>query len=132
MQLSQPADSPSAQRITGRALTGLTVAFLIFDGVTKVIKESHVMQASVQLGYPGGLIAITGAVLLFCTALYVIPHTAILGAILLTAYLGGAVAVQARIESANFWFPIFFGVLIWAGVYLRDSRLRSLIPIEQA
>jgi DoxX-like protein len=107
--------------------------FLLFDGVTKVMKVAPVLQASAQLGFPVSLIVAIGAVLLICTVIYAIPGTSILGAILLTGYLGGAVAVQARIGNPLFetLFPVIFGVLVWAGIFLRDNRLRTLIPLRK-
>jgi DoxX-like family len=118
---------------TGRVISGLAVLFLLFDGVTKVMKVAPVMQASAQLGFPVSLIVAIGAVLLICTLIYVIPSTSVLGAILLTGYLGGAVAIQARIGNPLFetLFPVIFGVLVWAGIFLRDNRLRTLIPLRK-
>ena len=114
----------------GRIISTLAVLFLLFDGVTKVMKVAPVLQASAQLGFPVSLIVTIGAVLVICTVIYVIPSTSILGAILLTGYLGGAVAIQARIGNPLFetFFPVIFGALIWAGIFLRDHRLRALIP----
>jgi hypothetical protein len=108
---------------TGRAISTLATLFLIFDGLMKVIREPHVLQASAQLGYPENTIAGIGYLLLACTALYAVPRTSILGSILLTGYLGGAVASQLRI-GGPFLFPVAFGALIWGGLYLRDTRLR--------
>ena len=115
----------------GRILSALVVLFLIFDGVTKVMKESHVLAASAQLEIPVSTIVGIGILLLACTAIYAIPRTSILGAILLTGYLGGAVAIQARIGNPPFEtiFPVLFGGLVWAGIFLRDNRLRPLVPL---
>lgn len=118
---------------TGRILTGLIVLFLLFDGITKVMKVSAVLKASAQLGFSENLIAAIGVTLLVCTVLYVIPSTSILGAILLTGYLGGAVCIQLRVGNPLFsqtLFPVYFGVLVWLGLYLREPRLRSLVPLR--
>lgn len=118
---------------TGRILSGLAVLFLIFDGVTKVMKVPAVMQASAQMQYPLRLIPVIGIVLLVCTAVYAIPRTSILGAILLTGYLGGAVEAQLRAGNPLFaeaLFPVYFSVLIWGGLFLRERRLRALIPFR--
>jgi len=83
------------------------------------------------LGWPAVSVVPLGIVLLVCTALYALPQTTVLGAILLTAYLGGSVATHARIGSPIFshmFFGIYLGVLLWGGLYLRDDRLRALIP----
>jgi len=118
---------------TGRILSTLAVLFLVFDGVTKVMQEKHVIAASAQLGYTPGMIAGIGATLLICTALYVIPRTSILGAILLTGYLGGAVATNVRFNPTPtlVLLPAIFGVVVWAGIFLREPRLHVLIPLRK-
>jgi hypothetical protein len=117
---------------TGRVMSGIAILFLIFDGVTKVIKVPAVLQASAQLEYSVRLIPVIGIILLFCTLLYAIPRTSILGALLLTGYLGGAVASQLRIGNPPFetLFPVYFALLVWGGLYLRENRLRTLIPFR--
>jgi hypothetical protein len=118
-----------ARRWTGAALTGLLVAFLIFDGVTKIIQVAPVVEASTKLGLDRESIPWIGVVLLVCTALYAIPATAILGSILLTGYLGGAAAVHVLAKSGAFpiVFSIGFGALAWAGLVLRDPRMLGWI-----
>ena len=90
------------------------------------------VEGTVKLGYPVSVIFGLGIVLLASTLLYILPRTAVLGAILLTGYLGGAVASNLRIQGGWFaiLFPVFFGALIWGGLYLRDARLRTLIPLR--
>jgi hypothetical protein len=115
----------------GRIVSGFTVLFCLTDGVMKLFKPSFVVEASVhKLGFPESDIVGIGVVLLTCTVLYVIPRTTILGAILLTGYLGGAVASQIRAGTGWFdaMFAATFGVLVWAGLWLRDSRVRTLLP----
>src|SRR6267154_4770127 len=116
-----------------RIITALVVLFLVFDGVTKVMKVPAVMEATARIGFPANLIPGIGVLLLACTAIYVIPRTSVLGAILLTGYLGGAVLTNLRAGSSLFGetlFPVYFGVLVWAGLYLRDERLHALIPLR--
>lgn len=128
--LAAPAAIPSpARRWTGAALTGLLVAFLVFDGVTKIIQVAPVVEASTKLGLAQASIPWIGAVLLACTALYAVPTTSILGAILLTGYLGGAAAVHVLAKSGAFpiAFSIGFGALAWAGLVLRDPRVLGWI-----
>jgi hypothetical protein len=98
-----------------------------------LFKPAFVVEATVMLGYPESTIVGMGIALLVSTVLYVIPRTAVLGAILLTGYLGGAVATHVRVGEGAFpvLFPVFFGVLIWGGLYLRDARLRALIPVRR-
>jgi DoxX-like family len=133
MQSRTQAGSVSKGRLwTGRIISAVVVLFLLFDSITKVLKVRAVLEASAQLGYPVNAIVTIGIILLVCTAFYIIPQTAVLGAILLTGYLGGAVAANLRIGTAMFntFFPIVFGALAWAGLYLRESRLGALIPFR--
>jgi DoxX-like protein len=115
---------------TGRITSALVVLFLLFDGVMKVIKEHHVIAATMKLGYSPDTVAGIGSILLVCVLAYMYPRTAITGAILLTGYLGGAVAVHLRIRDplTDTLFPIGVGILVWVGLYLRDGRLHALIP----
>ena len=114
---------------TGRVVTALAVLFLLFDSAMKLVEETHVRQATAQLGFPQGDIVGMGLVLLAGTVLYVVPRTSILGAILLTGYLGGATASQVRIDGP-YLFPVFFGAMVWLGIFLRDARLRALVPLR--
>ena len=118
-----------AGRWTGRALSGLAVLFFLFDGGMKLFKPPVVVESTLQLGYPESAIIGIGAVLLACTLLYVIPRTAILGAVLLTGYLGGAVATHVRVAGPwfNILFPVACGAVVWAGLYLRDRHLQTLL-----
>jgi len=118
---------------TGRILTVFAVLFLVFDGTTKVMMVPAVLAAMAPLGYPDAIIRGIGILLLICTAIYLIPRTAVLGAILLTGYLGGAVASNVRISHPLFdtLFPVMFAVVIWAAIYLRDGRVRRLIPLRK-
>ena len=113
---------------TGRIITGLAVAFMVFDGVIHVLKPAPVVEAFAQLGVPIGISVGIGIVELVCTALYAVPRTAVIGALLLTGYLGGAIATQVRAGAG--WFPTIFPVLIaalvWGGLALRDSRVKGL------
>jgi DoxX-like protein len=116
----------------GRIISALPVLFLLMDGAMKLAKPAFVVEATVRLGYPESVIIGLGVVLLSCTLLYVIPRSSVLGAILLTGYLGGAVATHVRVGDGLFpiSFPIILGVLIWGGLYLRDERLRTLLPLR--
>jgi hypothetical protein len=107
-------------------LTGLVVAFLLFDGGVKLIPIEPVLEALHRLGYPVELARHLGVVLVSCTALHAIPRTQLLGALLSTAYLGGATATHVRMGDP-FWFPIVMGVMLWAGLSLREPRLRALL-----
>ncbi len=117
----------------GRILSALPALFLFFDSVGKLMKPAPVVEGTVRLGYSESVILGLGIVLFACTALYVVPRTSVLGAILLTGYLGGAVATHVRVGDPLFThvlFPVYVGVLLWAGLYLRDDRLRALFPLR--
>ncbi|MDB5115838.1 MAG: hypothetical protein JWQ79_1330 [Mucilaginibacter sp.] len=114
----------------GRIISGLCVLFLLFDAIMKIIKEIHSVQGSAQLGWPEYAIQAIGIALLISTILYVIPRTAILGAILLTGYLGGAIAIMIRAEH-QLYFALAFGILVWLGLYVRDEKLRALVPFRK-
>ncbi|HYK38070.1 DoxX family protein [Alloacidobacterium sp.] len=135
MQAVAAASVVSRKRLwTGRVLSGFVVLFLLMDGVMKLFKPAPVLKAQAELGWPDNITVATGIVLLICTILYAVPWTAILGAILLTGYLGGAVAVQWRVGNPLFaetLFPVYMGILLWAGVYLRDTRLCEVIPLRR-
>ncbi|MGH9841123.1 MAG: DoxX family protein [Blastocatellia bacterium] len=114
---------------TGRIISALPILFLLMDGVMKLVKPAIVVETTVKLGYPESVIVGLGIVLIACT---VIPRTSVLGAILLTGYLGGATATHVRVGDPLFpiLFPVILGVLIWGGLFLRDERLRALIPLR--
>jgi len=117
----------------GAVLTGLVVLFMAFDGITKILRVTPVMEACQKMGIGPDMAVGLGILLLACTALYVTPRTAILGAILLTGYLGGAVAAQVIAKSGVFptVFALGFGVLAWAGLALREPRLIQWILLRQ-
>jgi DoxX-like protein len=117
----------------GRISSALAVLFLLLDSVIKVLNLAPAVEATTQLGYPVSLVIGIGILELTCLAFYAIPRTSVLGAILLTGYLGGAIATQLRAGSALFSvvFPIIVGVLIWGGLFLREDRLRALIPLRR-
>jgi hypothetical protein len=129
----QTAAVPNWMLWTGRVISALAVLFLLFDSVIKLMKIGPVVESFAQLGYPVSIVRGIGILALACVVVYVIPRTSILGAILLTGYLGGAIATHVRIGSPLFthtFFPIYVGVLIWLGLYLRDNRLRALVPVR--
>jgi hypothetical protein len=117
----------------GYALTGLVALFLAFDSVVKVLQLDLAVQATIALGYPASTIFWIGAIELTCLVLYLVPRTAVLGALLLTGYLGGAIATHVRIGSplpSHTLFPIYVALLLWGGLYLREPRLRALLPLR--
>ena len=130
---SQTAPVSKKMLWAGRIISALTVLFLLFDSVGKLMKLAPVVAGTVRLGYPESVVPGIGIVLLVCIVVYAIPRSSILGAILLTGYLGGAVATHVRVGDPLFthaFFPIYVGVLVWGGLFLRDDRLRALIPLR--
>jgi DoxX-like protein len=128
---AQTAPISKGQLWAGRIMSGLPALFLLFGGVMDLIKPPYVVEGTVKMGYPESIIFGLGVIVLLCTILYLIPRTSVLGAILLTGYLGGAVATHVRMSDLrSVPFPILFAVLIWGGLYLRDRRLRALIPLR--
>jgi DoxX-like family len=117
----------------GRVFSGLVVLFMLFDSSIKLMKLAPAVEGTAKLGYPVNVVLSIGILLFACTVLYAIPRTSILGAILLTGYLGGAVASNVRVSNPLFGyvlFPVYVGVLLWLGLFLRDVRLRALIPLR--
>jgi len=115
----------------GRILSGLIALFLLFDGAMKLVKPAFVVEGTLKYGYSERTLIPLGIVLVISTILYLVPSTSVLGAILLTGYLGGAVATQVRAGEGPFpiFFPVVFGALLWLALYLRDLRLRALVPL---
>lgn len=133
MELDTQTASVSKKMVwAGHVIGGLPALFLLMDAIMKLFKPAFVVEATVELGYPESVIIGLGIVLLVSTVLYLIPPTSVLGAILLTGYLGGAVATHVRVGEGAFpvLFPVVFGVVIWLGLYLRDNRLRALVPFR--
>jgi hypothetical protein len=130
--LTQTAPLSTSRLWTARLLTGLTVLFMLFDSIIHLVAPGPVVDAFAHLGFPIGFSAGIGIVELLCTLLYLIPRTSVLGAILLTAILGGAITAHIRVADPLFEtyiFPALVGLLVWGGPYLRDERVRALIPI---
>ena len=128
--ISRPA------RWTGRVLSGVVIAFLLFDGAIKLLPLPIVTETMDKLGYgPSDSLARSlGIITIVCTALYAVPPTSILGAILLTGYLGGAMATHVRVGSPLFThslFGLYLGLMVWGGLWLRDKDLRSLLPFRR-
>jgi len=118
----------------GRGLSGLVTLFLLFDGAIKLIPLDIVITTSLQLGIPTGLARTLGVLTLIGTVLYAIPRTSVLGAIWLTGYIGGAIYVHVLAGSpllSHTFFGIYLALMMWGGLYLRDERVRALIPLRR-
>jgi len=118
------------QMWTGRVLSALPILGMVLSGAMKVIQHPKVLEGMHKFGYPDGAIMGIGLLELSCAVVYAIPRTAVLGAILVTGYLGGAVATHVRIGDP-FVAPLLLGVFAWAGLFLRDERLRALLPLRE-
>jgi len=127
---TQTATVPKKRLWAGRIMSALPVLLLLLSGIMKLLKPAPVLQAFAHFGYPQNLIFSLGILELACTVVYVMPRTAVLGAILLTGYLGGATATNVRVGDPLFFIPVVLGVLVWTGLFLRDDRLRALIPLR--
>ena len=127
------ATTPISPRMlwTGRILSALPVLMLLFSAVMKLAQPAPVLQEFGRLGYQENVILGLGILELVCTVIYLIPRTAVLGAILLTGYLGGAIATHVRVgDPITNYAPVVLGILLWGGLYLRDERVRALIPLR--
>lgn len=128
---SQPSSSgnPKWMTIAGWAASILPAALLLFSASMKFTKPAPAMEGMAKFGYPESLLTPLGVVEVTCTLVYLFPRTATLGAVLLTGYLGGATATHVRVSDP--WFmPVIVGVLVWLGLYLRDARVRALLPLR--
>lgn len=122
-------------RWAGYIITTLVVLFLLFDCTIKLLNLPVAVDGTVVLGYPASVVVPLGILQLICLIIYLIPQTSVLGAILITGYLGGAIATHVRLENPLFshiLFPVYVGLMIWGGLYLRNQRLRALIPLNQS
>lgn len=120
---------------TGRALSGLSVAFLLFDATIKILALPPAVEGTVELGYPPSVIVGLGLVQLACLFVYLVPRTSVLGALLWTGYLGGAVATHVRVGHpllSHTLFPIYVATMLWAGLWLRDRGVRALLPLRKS
>jgi len=131
-EISQDGSVSKATIWSGRIISGLVTLFLLFDSAIKVLALPAAVEGTIRVGYPANVVRPIGIVLLACVVLYLIPRTTILGGILLTGYLGGATATMVRMSDSWFFLPIVTGVLAWLGIFLRDERLRTLIPLRRS
>lgn len=114
----------------GWILSFLPVALLLFSAAMKLMRVPAAVDGFAKFGYPPGALMWIGVTELVCTVLYIIPRTSILGANLLTGYLGGAVNTHVRVGEP-FISPVVVGILLWLGLYLREDRLRALVPLRK-
>ncbi|MCW5790442.1 MAG: DoxX family protein [Polyangiaceae bacterium] len=133
-QTNNSAPRSRWRSVAGYALTGLSALFLTFDTALKVLALDPAVQATTELGYPATAVRGIGVTQLVCLGLYLIPRSSVLGALLLTGFLGGAVATHVRLESplvSHTLFPVYVALFVWGGLYLREPRLRELLPLRR-
>ncbi len=119
---------------TGWALTGLAALFMAFDTILKLLQLAPAVEGTVALGYPASAVFVIGVIELVALMLYLVPATSVLGAVVMTGYFGGAIATHVRVGSplpSHTLFPIYVALLVWGGLYLRDARLRELMPLRR-
>lgn len=126
---TQTATASKKMLWAGRIISALPVLLMVFTGVFGVLKPAVAVAGSAHFGYPESVLLPICIVEIACAIVYAIPRTSILGAILMTGYLGGATATHVRVGEP-FFFPVIVGVLVWGGLFLRDERLRALIPLR--
>jgi hypothetical protein len=120
-------------KVVGWVITGLVAAFMLLDAGLKFWQPAGVTQAFARTGWPMDLSTTLGWILLVSTVLFLIPRTSVLGAILLTGYLGGAVATNLRLHNplfSNTLFPVYFGVLVWMALRLREPKVKAVFPLS--
>jgi len=132
MQSTALSPLSKARIWVARIFSLIPVLLVAFGAILKLMGHPSVVQGFVQLGVPVNLIPGIGLLELACIVIYLVPATSVLGAILLTGLLGGAVAVNLRVGSTALMMPIVLGVLAWGGLYLRDDRLRLLMPLRRS
>lgn len=114
----------------GRVVSAIPVLLMLFSAAMKFAKPAPVVQGMVRFGYPESQLFLLGLLESLSCVVYLIPRTAVLGAILMTGYLGGATASNLRIGDPSYILTVTLGVFVWAGLFLRDSRVRALIPLR--
>jgi hypothetical protein len=135
MESSIRTGPSSNKRIwAGRIVSALPVLFLLFDGTIHIMRIPAVVAGFAQAGFPISTAVPLGIIEIVCIILYVLPRTSVLGAILLTGYLGGAVATNVRQQLPMLGYvlaPVYVAVFLWGGLWLRDDRVRALVPLSR-
>ena len=131
MQLRvQVAPASKTSIWAGRIISAIPALMLLFSGSVKLMRIPGVVQGLGQYGYPASLVGVIGILEVGSAIVYLVPRTTVLGAILMTAFLGGAITTNVRLNNPLFSIPLALGVLVWAGLYLREQRLRALLPLR--
>lgn len=126
---ANPAQSSKKMVIAGWVLTILPSLMFLFSAATKFIKPAGMMDGLKHVELPEKLVTPIGVIELVCVLLYLFPRTAVLGAVLLTGYLGGAILTHFRVSDPSYFMPLVLGIVVWLGLFLRDARVRALLPL---
>jgi hypothetical protein len=132
---SLPARGNRKALWAGRIVSGLAAAFMTMDAMVKVLQLPVAVEGTIKLGYAPGIVLWLGLIQVAMLALYLVPRTAVLGAILWTGYLGGAVATHVRLDNPLFSHvlsPTYVAAFLWCGLWLRDPRVRAILPYSSA
>ena len=123
---------PSSKKMVwaGHIVSGLIVLLLLAGSIFGILKAAEMAPQMAKYGYPEGMMGKINIICILCALIYAFPRTAVLGAILLTGYFGGAIVTHLRVGEP-FWIPILVAVLAWGGIFLRDEKLRALIPLRR-
>ncbi len=113
-------------------MSAIPVLIVLLGTVMKLLKLAAVYEGFARAGLSERLIVPVGAIELVCVVTYLIPCTAVLGAILMTGLLGGATLTSLRIADPTYPLPVLLGMLAWGGLFMRDLRLRALMPLRRS
>jgi hypothetical protein len=128
--MSQDSSISKGARWTSYVMSALPFLALAMSGVMKLTKSAAVLKGFADSGLPESTITPLGVVEIACAVIYVIPRTSVLGAILVTGYMGGATLACYRVGQP--WWPgVLVGVFAWGGLFLRDARVKALIPLRK-
>jgi hypothetical protein len=130
-QVSASSKTSKGMLWTGRVVSGLAVFVFLFTAAFGLLKPEMAAQGFAHYNYPQGVMLPILIVEIICVVLYAIPQTSVFGAILLTGYLGGATATHVRVGEP-FYLPVIVGIAIWIGLFLRDERIRALVPLRSS
>ena len=117
---------------TGRILSAIPVLMMGAGAAFAFTRSPQVVEGMSKFGYQKSALLLIGVLELASVVVYVIPRTAVLGAILMTGYLGGAIATHVRVGDPGWPTALVLGIFVWGGLYLRDERLRALLPLRKS
>ena len=115
----------------GRGISGLASLIFVISAVMKLVGGAEVKEGIAHLGLPASMLTPLSILELACTVVYLIPATSVLGAILLTGYIGGAICTHWRVGDP-FFIQVALGIFVWLGIYLREERLKALLPVRRS